>query len=303
MRRTEVRIEGNDDVVRAEAASITLAICTNKLARYLSNIETNARLRGPQDRALCVVDEDTHPRLELLERLKALSIEVIVNNKNTGLSYSRNTALGLCQTRHLLFLDDDITVTPEGLTALRQAILSGAKVAGMRLAPPAALNLDKWCITPCQWHYLALHRNDRPASVWGACMLIDVDAARRCGVQFQANLGRKGAQLQSGDDTNFIRRLQRMGPTIVFDDHYATHHIDPDRLRFRYMLRRAYWQGVSEFRRHSPISGLAKEIRRNFDFRGVSIRRLALGTVYIGAVALGVIAGGFQSLLLGAADD
>jgi glycosyltransferase involved in cell wall biosynthesis len=289
MRPTKSSILCTDATAEAANPPITLVVCTNRLARYISNIEANARLRSPGDHFLCIVDEDGPSCVEILQRLHALSIDVSISNKNEGLSHSRNKALRLCQTQHVLFLDDDVTLTKLGLAALRNAASAGATVAGLRLTPPASLRLDRWFITFCQWHYLALHRPDRPASVWGACMLVDADAARRSGLAFQANLGRKGTQLQSGDDTTFIRRLHQHS-VVAIDEPCATHHVANNRLRFRYLLRRAYWQGVSEYRRRSAIAGLAKEAKRNLDFDLLSVRRLALATTFIAVVACGVIA-------------
>jgi hypothetical protein len=59
--------------------------------------------------------------------------------------------------------------------------------------------------------------------------------------------------------------------------------IDPSRLTLAYLLRRAFWQGRSEVRRHDTRHGISKEWERNR-----SGGRLALAVLYMASVLSGV---------------
>ena len=94
--------------------------------------------------------------------------------------------------------------------------------------------------------------------------------AKQKNITFIQNLGRKGRGLQSGDDTTFIKQYSSMNIEALFDpDIVVYHYINKDRYKLKYMIRRAYWQGVSEVRRHSFVFGLKKEFDRakKIDFK------------------------------------
>lgn len=271
--------------------SLTLAVCSSRIERYWRHVIANKRALRPSDVALCIVDSPLQRSSQLVAELEAAGVQVVVHDRNLGLSASRNRALALCRTRHLLFVDDDATVTRETVGAVRTAFYEGAGVVGVRLQPPIGLPLARWFISYGQYHYLALHRPDRPISAWGACMGVDVWAARRHGLAFRADLGRTGAQLESGDDTAFLRALATAGYQVaLLDDVVCTHHVAAERLRLGYLLRRAWWQGRSEVRRRNCAAGLAKELRRNLDVGGAhNVLAVLPGLLYVGAVVIGMV--------------
>lgn len=121
-------------------------------------------------------------------------------------------------------------------------------------------------------------------------MAVDVERARLFGVEFDETLGRMGGDLGSAEDTTFVRHMLVNGATqAVLHDVEVTHRIAPERLRFRYLVRRAYWQGRSEVRRDDAWLGIAKERRRNGRINRATVLKLALGGVYVGAVVIGVL--------------
>ena len=269
--------------------ALTLAVCTNRLSRHVEHVIANARTLSPADTTLCIVDSPPGETQEAVARLRSAGVQIHQNPQNLGLSASRNQALALAETRYLVFLDDDARINPALLSAIRASFARGAGVVGVRLRPPEELRLERWFMGRPQYHYLALHRPDRPASVWGACMGIDLELVRRQGLRFRQELGRRGRALQSGDDTTFFRELVRGGArSDVLETVSATHHIAKERIRMRYLMRRAVWQGRSEVRRRQPWSGLQKEFRRNLDGVGGHPRLIALGLLYTASVAAGI---------------
>lgn len=269
---------------------LTFAVCTNKLDQYFSFIATNAAALSRHDEFICVIDSGEAEVHNAIVRLESLGLWVLRNGANLGLSYSRNRVVDACRTRYVVFLDDDVTISPNVVSEIRSCFRNGHEIVGIRLEPPNAADLRRWFLSPSQFHYLGLHRADRPATVWGACMAFDVEFARRHALWFQDKLGRRGNQLQCGDDTTFLRQMRERGarqkvPLSVS----VIHHPATDQLCISYVLRRAIWQGRSEVRRNSAWSGFKKEIYRNFDGAAASPSRGALAVLYSLAVLFGIL--------------
>lgn len=90
---------------------------------------------GPRDRLLIIADMPaqhlptlTHDAWPSPSRLR-----VICNETNQGLAHSRNKAMKEATTRHIIFLDDDITPTAYALKEMRDALTAGAHITGTRI--------------------------------------------------------------------------------------------------------------------------------------------------------------------------
>jgi glycosyltransferase involved in cell wall biosynthesis len=193
-----------------ERLRLTVAICAcraDNLRAHLRGAASSIDVIDP----LIVVFDGTESDLgtELRCLIQSVNAMLVVNGANRGLSYSRNVVLDICQTDHLLFIDDDVLLTKSALSAIRSALAGGFPIVGMRLLLPSYVELP-WFISAGQLHYLAVHApwEGRP---WGACMAFDVRLARRTGARFRPELGRRGGRLECGDDTTFLESLRRMG--------------------------------------------------------------------------------------------
>ncbi|CAK7284861.1 glycosyltransferase family 2 protein [Streptomyces misionensis] len=267
---------------------ITFAICSNRLSQLFLAAERTLGMLGEQDQLVIVVDTDAtafdgippHP-----------AITVLHNDRNRGLAYSRNRAMKECETRHLVFVDDDIVLTRSAIEGTRAALTAGADIVGTRITADFNGQGVPWFLTGGQLHYLGVHNPSLPASIWGGCLAVDVERARILGVEFDESLGRVGTSLTSAEDTTFVRHMLRKGAhSTVLHDISVTHTIPVERLRFSYLLRRAYWQGRSEVRRNDARQGLLKEWGRNRRTENASaIRSAALAIIYTTAVTAGVL--------------
>ena len=265
---------------------LTVVVCTCRLESAVRCCRQIRSCLSPADLILVVLDcaDDTSA---LRSELAECGAETICNVTNLGLSYSRNLALEVATLRHIMFVDDDVWLNYEVVDGVRAAFASGSAVVGVRLLPSAKVDLDRWFLTPSQFHYLGIHRSDRKANTWGACMGVDASVVRSNGLTFKENLGRAGTGLQSGDDTTLIRELVRCGERESFLDGLSVEHrFDPKRVQLYYLVRRAYWQGRSEVRRSNALRGLWKEVRRNCDTD--SVRGLLLAFLYVGSVVGGI---------------
>jgi len=264
---------------------ITLVICSNRPERSAAAIARIPPLLGSQDFLLIIADirADQIPEQVIRTAASESRARLLCNGQNLGLAHSRNKALKETTTRHLIFIDDDIFPTAQALHGLRGALAAGAGIVGARIDADFQGRPAPWFLTPGQLHYLGSHDPAQPASIWGGSFGIDVEQALMLGISFDENLGRVGDDLASAEDTTFVRALTAQGVRGEILHHVHTRHlIDSSRLTLAYLLRRAFWQGRSEVRRHDTRHGISKEWQRNR-----SGGRLALAVLYTASVLSG----------------
>ena len=270
---------------------LSFAVCTNR-PENLSNAVSVACALGPDDELLVVVDlpADGVPTA-VRDTLRLRGVRLVENSANRGLSYSRNRALAECANNTVVYVDDDVTLVPETVEAIRLGRAEGSGIVGVLLVPRFSTSRRRWWLSGGQYHYLGVHHGSHRAKTWGACMAVDARLANEHGIRFREELGRRGLALQSGDDTSFLVELRHVGAhESVLTGVSAVHHIDAYRERLNYLLRRAWWQGRSEYRRRSLGMALLKEWRRNVGTgpaQAPLVRRYPLAALYLGAVIVG----------------
>jgi glycosyltransferase involved in cell wall biosynthesis len=269
---------------------LTIAVCSNRPDSLPGAVARTAAVMGPRDRLLIIADMPTRHLPALPTSAPSPSrVRVICNEGNQGLAHSRNKAMKEATTRHLVFLDDDIVPTIETLAQIRAALTAGAHVAGTRITAHLQGRRRPWFLTSGQLHYLGCHAPALPASIWGGSFAIDSEHARLLGVGFNERLGRIGSSLTSAEDTTFVREMVALGATAtILHDAEVQHLIPAYRLTLSYLLRRAFWQGRSEARRHDARRGVGKEWNRNRSGDGARPVRTALSLLYTASVLLGV---------------
>jgi glycosyltransferase involved in cell wall biosynthesis len=269
---------------------ITLAICSNRIEHIRKHWQSNIEALETKDHFLIIIDlEKTDEVEELSRELSRHNIKVIVNNFNCGLSYSRNLAIKYCQTRYIIFIDDDAIIYRNTINQIRKTLLEHYEVVGVKIVQPTDLSLP-WYISPGQLHYLGIHNEDARPSTWGTCMAIDTEFVHLFGLSFREDLGRRGTALQSGDDTSFIKEMKKYGAReSILESVYVVHDIDRKRVCLTYILRRSYWQGRSEYRRKNIIQGFRKEWLRYLSSKYTFSVRIGLGLFYSSSFLAGVI--------------
>lgn len=272
--------------------ALTLAICSNQIANLHKYWRTNFASLRATDSFLIVIDLESSPEVEALRaEMESYGVDVIVNNENRGLSYSRNFTLRTCRTNYVIFTDDDVTIAKETVESIRREFAKGYEIVGARICPPTGDLSVPWFISQGQLHYLALHNpREKVVPTWGACMAVKLSFVKTFKFTFRDELGRKGKRLNSGEDTTFLREMKHHGAKESFLNNVSvTHHVDHNRLSISYMARRAYWQGRSEVRRSNVGKGVIKEWRRYLNNEENGLKESILAVLYIIAVLSGVI--------------
>jgi glycosyltransferase involved in cell wall biosynthesis len=236
---------------------ITAAICThNRVALLPAAMESLlAQSLRPTDYEVLVIDNgstDATPAVirRYLDAPGAVTLRSAAQPL-LGLSHARNLAADMAAGEIIAYLDDDAVADPAWLAALLDAYAAfpDAWAAGgpVRLA---------WQTPRPEWlgddllpmlSRLDLGEERRPIGtreyVWGTSLSCHRQAFRSLGL-FRADLGRRGAALVSGEDTEFQRRIRAANRQVIYAPAaQVAHWVVPARARQRYFVARAYGKG------------------------------------------------------------
>lgn len=278
---------------------ITVAVCSVNPSRFIPAAARMLDVLRPEDQVIVVADvgPDELPPSGSWPASWDGRVRLVCNGSNLGLSASRNRALRESSTHHVVFFDDDIVPNEAAVERLRAYLRAGAHLAGTRITAVMPNSRRPWYFTDAQMHYLGCHRRDRPVTIWGGSLAVDVGYARGLGVTFDETMGHRRGVPAFAEDTVFTRSLADHGAQVaIADDVHVGHLIEPERLTLAYLTRRARAQGRSELQRNNVRAGLAKEWARNTDVEADALKAWLLATLYLACVASGVIEARVRSM-------
>ena len=229
--------------------SVTVAVPTARrptsLARLLEALPR--AVAGVPGVELLVVDNDAGGSAQQVVGSRARYLV----EPRPGSAFARNRALAEVTTERVAFLDDDVVPQPGWLAALLQ--VPGVAAGGKVLLDPAVAR-PRWFDEQGIGGYVTafdLGGEARPLDdgdyVVTASAVFDVAALRAVG-GFDPELGpRPGSQLVA-DDVHVVRELRRTGGEVWWQPAaVVVHDLPRERLRPRWLLRRAYLQGRSDW--------------------------------------------------------
>ena len=169
--------------------------------------------------------------------------------KNQGLSYARNCGVGQAKGDYLVFIDDDIRVTPNWLCSIYKTCQQhDYDVVGGRIHVDSPSELPKW-IGSEMYGFLG-HQDFGEKSYemdgfkefpFGGNMAIHRRVFKKIGM-FDTEMGRKGEGLKKnelfkGEETDFFHRLAATGGTFIYNpDMIVAHKILPHQIKKRFFL-------------------------------------------------------------------
>lgn len=176
-----------------------------------------------------------------------------VNERCVGLSYARNIGIKNATTDIVAFLDDDVWVSETWAEGIVNGHVDKSVLAVG--GPVVAQNSSILKETPWLTDYflrfilppsfpIESGKIKAPFYLIGANMSFKSEVFKEFGV-FDINLGRKGRNLLSNEDTEFFLRIPE--PFIRFESGAVVFClISKNKTTKAYMIRRFFWQGISD---------------------------------------------------------
>ncbi len=238
---------------------ISVIICTYNRERYIIEAISKVASTKYRDYEIIVVDNNstdgTAEKIgDFLKAHPELPVKYVLETKQ-GLSNARNRGMQEAQGDVFVFLDDDSLVQGDYLSTLADYLNSNpqADAFGGLIEP-----LFDECPRPkwlCKWSMgwvSALDMGDMVREFEGKTFPIGANmgirraAAEQAG-PFNPELGRKGGNMDAGEEKDMFRRIRANGGTIWYFPELRVQHVIPEkRTTLEYVDRFADGVGISE---------------------------------------------------------
>ena len=249
-----------ESVSEGGVVRISAVVCTLNRAAYLAKaVESLVTQTCPKEYYdIIVVDNgSTDNTREVVEQFSQCARIRYIYEPIKGLCQARNTGWRAAGGQYVAYLDDDAIACPHWLENIMEAfetVKPAPASVGGRVVPiweserPAWLTermLAAYAIVDWGNHARFLRPLSREHHV-GCNVAYRREVLQECG-GFNVNLGRKGTNLLSNDENLIRKYMDSHALGIYYDPEILVQHLVPkERLTRRFMLRRHFWQGVSD---------------------------------------------------------
>nr|WP_154892643.1 glycosyltransferase [Paenibacillus xylanexedens] len=187
-----------------------------------------------------------------------------------GLSYARNRSIKEAKGEFILFLDDDALACPSWIREIIRIFDLNSEIGcvGGKIIPIWEGGKPEWIPNDIISLYTLMDFSgdivemEAPAIPFGANVAFRMSIFEQM-QPFREDLGRVGSNLMSSEESELIGRVRL--EYKVFYNPYAVveHKIAKSRLTKRWLLRRVYWQGISDATRYQKSGwGIFKHVAR-----------------------------------------
>ncbi|WP_136602536.1 glucosyl-dolichyl phosphate glucuronosyltransferase [Salinigranum halophilum] len=298
--------------------NVSVVICTYSIDMFDHLVDAvNSVLAGTyEDREVVVVVDGDGSLFERIRDRYESHDDVVLhcNDKNLGLSASRNVGVELASGDVVAFLDDDAVAHPEWIERLvslyrrHDAVAAGGRMTGRWVAGKPAFLPEEF-----YWLVGVTHRGFpteecEVRNTFGSNISFKREVFEELG-GFEPNLGRFGEKYLQGEETEFAARVrQHYGEGVWYDpDAVVEHKVFDYRTKPGWLVKRAFWQGYSKrvmgelssdddggeegvFLRNLAfvfVPGRLRDLARHR--RGVDLLQLFALLVFTGTVGLGYL--------------
>ncbi len=258
--------------VKVEVSVVVCTYTPRMLDHFIECVESLVNQSYENIEIICIVDgnEDYYNRIinEYGEFLRENSTKIFLNEKNLGLSESRNRGAELAEGDVVAFIDDDAIADERWIEELVKMYKRGAIAAGGKLVPLWITKKPKWLPEEFYWLIGATHlgfpevvaevRNTFGSNIsFKRNIFLDLGG-------FSKHLGIKGNVVLQSEETEFCERMRKKyGKGVMYNPNAIVYHkVFENRTKLGFLARRAFWQGYSKAVMERIADGVGEE--RNF---------------------------------------
>ena len=237
---------------------ISAVICTyNRAAHLQKAIQSLVHQSLPKEMyEIIIVDNgSTDGTKAVVEEFDQFDNLRYINEPIIGLSQARNTGWQNAKGEYVAYLDDDAIACPEWLERMLKAfdtVQPQPASVGGKVIPIWEAERPAWLPKEMETAFAIADWGDKPKFLTeehehhvGCNVAYRQDILKACG-GFNTNLGRKGTNLLSNDESLIWLYLRQHGLGIYYHPSIRVEHLVPARrLAKRFLYRRMFWQGVS----------------------------------------------------------
>jgi glycosyltransferase involved in cell wall biosynthesis len=232
----------------------SVVICTHRKERYEDLKEAVDSLKAQSHKSLeviVVVDGNRELYEKILNEIKV--DKIILNEKNLGLSESRNRGINATNGDVVAFFDDDAIADKNWLKELVRMYKEGDTIAaGGKIFPLWIGKKPRFLPEEYYWLVGVTHRGfpeeiTEVRNTFGSNLSFRADVLKSLG-GFRSEMGVKGRGLLQAEETELCERMRKkFGKGVVYNpDAIVYHKVFPERLKLCSLLKRAFWQGYSK---------------------------------------------------------
>jgi len=252
--------KSTESVNESGMVKISAIVCTLSRASYLAKaVESLVNQTYPKEHyEIIVVDNgSTDNTREVVEQFSQFARIRYIYEPVKGLSRARNTGWQAASGKYVAYLDDDAIACPHWLEKMMEAFETAEPrpaSTGGKAVPLWESERPAWLEDRMLGAYAIVDWGDRarflkpssPEHHVGCNVAYNREVLEGCG-GFNVNLGRKGRNLLSNDENLIRQYMDSHGLGIYYDPEILVDHLVPkERLTRRFMLRRYFWQGISD---------------------------------------------------------
>jgi glycosyltransferase involved in cell wall biosynthesis len=241
------------------ASSISIVICTYNRGDILrETLDSYATMTGAFDAGveLLVVDNNSTDQTREITTSFVESHAGVryVFERQTGLSYARNTGIKEARGDIIAFVDDDVYFDTDWLQAVRGvfACRPDADCMGGKSIPTFDCGRPDWLSDDFLGYYGSTNSGDMekwmvyPEHPYGLNMAFRRNVFETAGA-FDPKLGRIKTNLLSGEESDLFWRIDKAGLKVRYEPAAVIYHrIPASRTKQDWLLSRHYWQGISD---------------------------------------------------------
>ncbi len=247
---------------------VTVVICTwNRCELLRQTLDGLTKISVPPDTCwdILVVNNNCSDDTSSVVRTFCGRLEIReVLESRPGLSHARNRALQEVTSAYLVWIDDDVLVDREWLSALVGAVRRhpdvhafGGLIEPWFVVEPDPVLLEAFPALQggfCGLDYGSAERYLGPEEpVYGANMAFAVGPLR--GLMFNPALGTVQGSGFGGEEEEFLAQLRRRGGEALWvPSMRVRHYVDPQRMTTEYLTKFAYDRGRTFIRLGRPTS-------------------------------------------------